>query len=74
VRDKKVNFNATDDVFLVFITVQQTMAELYGAAREKFAIITKAVFNSICVISVSTWCGESQVWVLSRPAKFLARR
>jgi hypothetical protein len=42
---KKVNINATDDFFLAFIMVQQTMTELYGAAKEKekVAVITEAV-------------------------------
>jgi hypothetical protein len=47
VQDRKVNFNATDDVFLAFIMVQQIVTELYGAAmeKEKVAIVTKAVFR-----------------------------
>lgn len=46
VKDRKVNFNATD-VFLAFTMVQQTMTELYGAAREQFAIVTKPVVQTV---------------------------
>jgi hypothetical protein len=47
VQAKKVNINATDDVFLAFTMVQPIMTELSGAMteKEKDAAITKALFR-----------------------------
>jgi hypothetical protein len=47
VQAKNININATDAAFIAFTVVQQIMTELFGAAieKEKFAVITKAVFR-----------------------------
>jgi hypothetical protein len=47
VQSKNVNINAMKDVFLAFTTAQPITTELSGdvAEKEKFAVITKAVFR-----------------------------
>jgi hypothetical protein len=42
-----ININATEDVFLAFSVMQQTMTEFSGVATEKerLLLMTKAVFR-----------------------------
>jgi hypothetical protein len=40
VKAEKVNINATDDAFLAFTVVQQTMTELSGAATKKQRLLS----------------------------------